>query len=72
MKKEYAVQAYNEERWGNEWHMKTTPDDTYIEAMRKLQKIRDFCRKSPGKKYKTTITQFRIVVREVSEWEVVE
>ena len=77
--KEYMVQKYNTERWGDKWIAETKVKATYedaLNAMETAKKRRLEAFNNPafkvGRSFKTPVEIFRIVEREVSEWKPVE
>ena len=72
--KEYRIQCRNVDRFGDRWVIAHQPGHTSIvytdkdKAMKAMEVIREAWAKHPRFSYKTTITEFRIISRTVTEW----
>ena len=71
-KTEYVIQAYNVERWGNKWVYITNPKYTYEAAVAALNTLKEYEINHQSKRYKTKIDTYRILKRNVGEWETIE
>ena len=69
--KEYRIQCYNVERYGDKW-VNCAPNRIYKSKDEALAMAAELTERGKQTKevyyYKTPITEFRVVCREVGEW----